>query len=53
MGQPYLSPLVALKKLADLPLTKGAIHGSEIQARIQLINLTPKPNYSKTFKINL
>lgn len=52
-GQPYLSPLEALKKPAALPFTRGVIHGFEMQARIQFIKFSPNPNFCRTFKRKL
>jgi len=52
-GHPCLSPLEALKKSVALPFTNGAIHGSEMHARIHLMNFSPNPNLLITFNRKL
>lgn len=52
-GHPCLRPLEALKKSVALPFTRGAIHGSETQARIQLMKFDPNPNLFITFNKKL
>ena len=50
IGNPYQSPLLVLKKLAGLPLTRRDIQGTLAHAFILLINLSSNPKFLITWK---